>query len=213
MRTYTIKQGECLASVARRFGITDPMSIYQHPSNAQFRALRPNPGLLFPGDTIKIPDQEQKNVVCLTGKMHTFVIDQPTRCFRLRLRSASGEPLAHAPYRLTVESIDHEGTTDDQGTLEQHIPADAIHGILHVGGWSSELRLGHLNPLRESPDEGISGVQARLLSLGYAPGPLDGPHTPQTKAAIIAFQQANQLPATGTIDSALLEALERAHGC
>jgi peptidoglycan hydrolase-like protein with peptidoglycan-binding domain len=66
--------------------------------------------------------------------------------------------------------------------------------------------------LRDSPDGGISGVQARLLLLGYAPGPLDGTLTQQTKSAISAFQQDNQLPVTGKIDSALLDALERAHG-
>jgi N-acetylmuramoyl-L-alanine amidase len=212
MRTYTIKQGDCLASVARKFGFIDPMFIYRHSCNAELRSLRPNPGLLFPGDTIKIPDQKLKVAVCPTGKTHTFLVDLPTRRFRFKLRSGQGEPLAQAPYKLIVESAELEGKTDDQGALEQQIPAGAVYGRIEIGGWSRELWLGCLNPLRDSPDGGISGVQARLLLLGYAPGPLDGTLTQQTKSAISAFQQDNQLPVTGKIDSALLDALERAHG-
>ena len=47
----------------------------------------------------------------------------------------------------------------------------------------------------------IENVQEALKQKGYDPGPIDGTGGPQTRQAIKAFQQANNLRVTGTVDA------------
>lgn len=53
---YTVVSGDTLTAIARKHGFADWRTIYNHPSNAAFRARRPNPDRIFPGDVIVIPD-------------------------------------------------------------------------------------------------------------------------------------------------------------
>jgi hypothetical protein len=53
----------------------------------------------------------------------------------------------------------------------------------------------------------VADVQRELAREGYNPGPIDGVPGGQTRSAIAAFQHDNGLPATGRIDSALLDEL------
>ena len=55
-QVHEVKQGECLSSIARRFGFRDWKKIYQHPMNADLRQKRPNPNVLHPGDRIFISE-------------------------------------------------------------------------------------------------------------------------------------------------------------
>lgn len=62
-----------------------------------------------------------------------------------------------------------------------------------------------LPPCMTCPD--VKSVQQRLAALGHSPGPIDGVMGPRTRAAIRAYQTANNLPADGQMSDALLEAL------
>ena len=53
----------------------------------------------------------------------------------------------------------------------------------------------------------VRGVQQKLKDAGYDPGNIDGKMGPQTKAALKQFQQAQNLPATGRLDSQTMAAL------
>src|SRR4051812_30414455 len=54
---------------------------------------------------------------------------------------------------------------------------------------------------------GVQQVQAALYRLGYPPGGADGQLGPNAALALLRFQTALKLPATGKIDAATLTAL------
>lgn len=58
----------------------------------------------------------------------------------------------------------------------------------------------------------IGEVQAWLRAYNFYPGPVDLIAGPRTFAAVKAFETAQQLPETGNLNRALLEALRRASG-
>ena len=62
---------------------------------------------------------------------------------------------------------------------------------------------------RRTPGVGgvVTQVQEELAFGGYYQGPVNGRFGPETAAAVRRFQQDNDLPVTGVIDSALLGAL------
>jgi peptidoglycan hydrolase-like protein with peptidoglycan-binding domain len=47
----------------------------------------------------------------------------------------------------------------------------------------------------------VGDIQRALVKAGFNPGPVDGVNGPKTAAALGAFQKANGLPASGTLDS------------
>jgi hypothetical protein len=55
-KNYTVISGDTLTKIAKQHGFDDWRVIYNHPSNAAFKAKRPNPDKIFPGDVIVIPD-------------------------------------------------------------------------------------------------------------------------------------------------------------
>jgi hypothetical protein len=57
--TYVVRSGDTLTRIARAHGFTDWRTIYNHPDNAAFRAKRPNPDRIFPGDQLVIPGQTE----------------------------------------------------------------------------------------------------------------------------------------------------------
>jgi N-acetylmuramoyl-L-alanine amidase len=213
MPKHIVAQGECLTSIAFKYGFSDYKTIYNDPGNAPLRTKRPDPNLLFPGDEIVIPDIKPNPKSLDTGASHKFVVKTPQRKLKIKLQSSPDEALGNAPYRLLVGGQPFEGQTDGDGVLEQLIPANAMEGWLHLGATVVQLRIGALNPMENTPDDGVSGVQARLTNLGYDVGPADGALGPRTEAAIAAFQKANDLEPTGKIDGDLRDALKKAYGC
>src|SRR4051812_7675574 len=55
---YTIQPGDTLTKIATRHGFSSWREIYNHPDNIAFRAKRPNPDRIFPGDIINIPNKQ-----------------------------------------------------------------------------------------------------------------------------------------------------------
>src|SRR5947209_714622 len=49
--------------------------------------------------------------------------------------------------------------------------------------------------------QNVSDVQQKLKDTGYDPGPIDGKMGPQTRAALKQFQQAQNIPPSGRLDS------------
>ncbi|MBZ4419189.1 peptidoglycan-binding protein [Myxococcus sp. RHSTA-1-4] len=211
--THVVKQGECFLLIARRHGFADFKRLYEHPDNAELRQKRPNPNVLYPGDTVVIPDKgtpkQKPNLV--TGRSHTFTVKAPGRYLRFALTDAEGAPLSGRSYLLTFEQEVIEGNTDDAGCLEEMVPFSVSQVELECEGQCWELELGTLRPMKDTPDDGVSGAEARLINLGYVLEPT-GRMTLELRSAIRAFQHQSGLEVTGRLDAETLRKLEELHG-
>jgi N-acetylmuramoyl-L-alanine amidase len=216
MAVHTVAQGECLSSIAHRYGYAW-QTLYNAPENAELRRQRPNPNVLLPGDRVVIPERVPVGGRVPTGAVHDFRVHRPRERLRIVLYDDGGEVLANCPYLLTVEGVEVRGRTDAHGLLDARIPARAHHGALRIWardadegdterGLVIDLALGALDPL-----DHVTGLQARLNNLGYRAGAEDGIAGPRTRRALARFQAEHRLPATGELDAATRAALGRVH--
>lgn len=211
---HVVRRGECLSQIAFQHGFRDYRALYDHPDNAALRKKRPNPNVLFPGDEIAIPTHECYAAKVPVGRSHTFVARMPSKVLRLRLLASDGRPLTDADYAIEVDGVVVEGNkTDRDGYLEHAIPLHVRHAVVRVDGCEVMLGLGGLNPIRDTPDHGVSGIQARLRNLGYDPGPVDGHVGRRTRGALTLFQADAGIPITGRLDDVTAARLEELHGC
>jgi N-acetylmuramoyl-L-alanine amidase len=197
---HVVADGECLSLIARRYGFKDFHDLYDHPSNADLKKHRPNPNVLHPGDKVNIPERTPKYVSVPAGQRHTFQLDRPEKELRVVLHNEKGEPIRSEAFVLEVGHETVNGKTDGNGLVKHAVPA---------GEQTLVLRLGRLNPLRETPDKSVSGVVARLANLGYAPG---SGRDDATRAALAHFQHDVDIDVTGEIDDATLGKLNDVHG-
>lgn len=201
-----------MARVALRYGFTDYRVIYEHPDNAPLKKKRPNPNVLHPGDRVVIPDKDVKvESGFATDRLHRFRLRRPRKELRVRLLGHDGSPLAGVAYTLEIAGREVEGTTDDDGRLKHEVPIDEGVLNLKVAGRVLRLQTGHLNPLN-ADDDGVTGAQARLLNLGYDPGPADGTSGRRTRAALALFQHDEKLDVSGRLDEGTRERLTERHG-
>jgi hypothetical protein len=205
-RTHVVKQGECLASIAERYGFADWRIIYDDPSNERLREARPNPNVLLPGDEVAIPEQPGQRGAAIelpTGSAHALALELPRSVLRLRvLDSPDGEGI-QAHYRLEVEGVAEplRGTIGADGILEASVPPAARNARLVLEAEPDgdvletfQLHIGALDPV-SAP----SGVRERLRRLGFDPGPEEGALGPSSEAALRAFQARHGLEETGTV--------------
>ncbi|MEW6368267.1 MAG: peptidoglycan-binding protein [Acidobacteriota bacterium] len=207
MPQYTVKQGDCISSIADRYGLFWEQ-VWNHPSNSGLKANRRDPNVLRPGDLVYVPDKREKTEAGATDQLHRFRKKGVPAKLRLRLLDED-EPLANQPYSFEIDGRTYSGTTDSDGRIEQSIPPGARQGKLIVGESRDEymLDLGHIDPISE-----ISGVQARLNNLGYDCGAADGVVGPRTRTAIREFQRALGLRETGEADDQTRRRLEQEYG-
>lgn len=212
-QNHKVRQGECLNSIAKMYGFDEPGLIYQHAKNAELRRLRPNPNLLYPGDAVVIPAHDLQSFTLPTGQHHRVVVTVPKRKVRVRVLDAHRKPLKNLPFKLDTGKRVYEGQSDGDGVVEKMVPADVERVLLLIGDMTIPLLLGHLNPCKDTEDDGASAVQARLKNLGYRPGRVDGRLGPRTRAALRRFQNDHGLDLTSEADDATVKALIDGHGC
>jgi N-acetylmuramoyl-L-alanine amidase len=212
---YTVKQGDTLGAIATEHGLASWRDLYDHPDNQELRRLRPNPGLLFPGDTVILPERRPEPRAIAIHQTNRFTRKAPPRTLRLVVRAPGGEPLAGNRYELRAVPRGFTGTIPPSGEIRHTVPAELDDAELLVWGPGAErpafrwkLRLGHLDPL-----DTLSGVQARLNNLGHDAGPVDGADGPLTQAAVRSFRERDGLGAGGGVDEALRARLAEAYGC
>ena len=214
MPVYTVQQGDYLAKIAKAHGFHHWKDLYFHPSNAEFRAKRPDPNVIYPGDEIVIPGA--RGIPVATGRDHTIPIERPGNVLRLNVGSLSGrEPLAAQRYTLTVGERTYESRIPESGVIEHWIPTDAETAELAVHFASADqasqtwdLKIGHLDPVNT-----VSGIQGRLNNLGFSAGPVDGDAGPLTEAAVKRFQTRHGLVVDGIAGPITQRTLQSLHGC
>lgn len=132
----------------------------------------------------------------------------------LVLTDDGGAPLPGLTYTITWDGGEEPGETGEDGWLHEVLPSGLKTADLHVNDEVYELLLDQLDPLDHDDEAGqLRACQARLVNLGYDPGPVDGLYGPLTGAGLKAFQEDEGLEATGKLDDATRQALTNRHGC
>lgn len=206
MPFHDVQQGETLIGIAARNGLDSAQTVLDRSENAELKKVRPDPGILKPGDKVFVPNREMRQEACAIDSTHKFVAKKPKAWIRLVAHDVDGKVLGKT-YELNVWGKIAAGAIPADGILELQVPVDATDGVLlitredgTIDRW--ELRLGYMDPIAE-----ISGIQARLTNLGFRAGDPTGVLDADTKAAISAFQAYIGVDVTGAIDDTLREKL------
>src|ERR1019366_6809345 len=75
---YVVKQGDHLSGIADAYGFPSYKKIWNHPNNGALKALRQNPNVLFPGDSVYLPDREEQSYSKPTDARHKFTLTSQT---------------------------------------------------------------------------------------------------------------------------------------
>lgn len=207
-RRHIVVQGECLSSIAARFGF-DWRALWDHAENEALKKKRKDPNILYPGDEVFLPAKEPRWVSIAAGAHHRFEVKLRRETLRLRLLDELDRPRKGLKYELLVEGERIEGETNGDGEVVEEVLASAVNGQMFLGEERVEyaLSFGGLDPSHT-----LTGLQARLANLGLDPGPCDGVLGPRTRQAICDFQEQLGLEPTGEADEKMIEELRRYHG-
>lgn len=210
MASHTAKQGDTIIALASANGFKSADDLLADSGNSTLKENRKDPGVIAPGDVVTIPSRELLQAPSPIDASHKFKVTRPKAWVRLAVKDAAGVALANKKYQLTIDGRQTNGTVPADGVIEQQVPTDAQSGQLTV--WLSDnpndteiwmLQIGHMDPI-----DSISGVQARLINLGFDIGKdPDGVLDDATKFAIGAFQARIGIDVTGAIDDTLKEKL------
>jgi hypothetical protein len=191
VKQHRVRAGDCLSSIAYETGFFWE-TLWDHPTNVELKQLRESPFTLVPGDEVTIPELRAKLETVALDQRHTFRRRGVPAKLVLRLLRSDGSPRADEPYMLEVDGllVSMDKQTDAEGVLTETIQPSAKHARLYFndGAETYELALGQMQP-----GDTIRGVQARLKSLGFYDGPVDGREGPRLTEAIARFRLAHEL--------------------
>lgn len=208
---YTVQPGDCICSIASKFGFSW-QTIWNLPANEPLRNRRNDPNVLRPGDRLIIPRQRLRNEFGKTETRHQFRLQGRVTKLRLRLLTAKKRPRMKLRFSLQVSDFTHEGTTDDTGRLEVSIPPTAERGQLVLqtkrGPERYELEFGKLDP----SEEGVKGIQQRLINLGYLQNVSDALDE-ETRESLQHFQEDEGMEPSGELDNSVRKTMRKIHGC
>ena len=203
-KIHTVEPGQYMETIAEKFGFRDYRIIYDDANNQDFKTKRPNPHILYPGDSVFIPDRDPSQEPADTDKKHKFVLKKQKIKLILYIRR-NGKPFANQAYRLKVGSQTINSKTGPDGLIQHEVPIGEPLGILTFTGrpsYTRKLNLGFLHPITKT-----SGVQMRLNNLGFGCGTPGKHDTDASTLALRAFQKKYQLTETGRANKHTTEKL------
>jgi N-acetylmuramoyl-L-alanine amidase len=122
--------------------------------------------------------------------------------------SADGDGLENAEFDQSTErAVRHFQQV--RGLSVDGRVGDETYRALSEARWSLGDRLLRYDPERPMRGDDVTGLQERLLELGYDAGRADGILGPETEAGLRAFQRDYGLTADGTCGPATLRALRQ----
>src|SRR6478672_9577616 len=131
MPTFVVRQGDCLSSLAARYG-QEAKDLHDHAGNAALKQKRPYPNILAPGDEVEIPELNPKWRTASTGRVNRFVVNRPMVKLRLALLNAQGTPYEGKRFVLVAGSMELKGKTGSGGLIEGEVPAEEQSARLRV---------------------------------------------------------------------------------
>jgi hypothetical protein len=203
---HVVQQGDYLASIAATYGLS-PQTIWNDPGNANLKQKRKNPNVLFPGDTLTIPDKELRTEAGETGKHFRFQLNKQPIKLLVIVKDSNNKPIANTDCTLKLEGKEFKLTTDGDGKIEQEIPTTTQSGSLELNDIVVPLKIGHLDPVEEK-----SGQMARLNNLGYNAGAIDKFDEEQFLSAVEEFQCDHKLKVDGLCGKNTQSKLKEVHG-
>lgn len=219
--THKVRQGQHLAGIAHDYGFSEFQPIWQHAQNADLRAKRKTPHILYPGDLVYIPDREERHEAGSTDKCHRFHLKARPLRLRLILERPFYKPFASVSGELQLEQT-RPVQTNSEGELDQRIDPSLIDTTLALKltvqgaggvtvpsteGWS--MRVGYLDPIDQP-----TGWLARLANLGYYRGPVaDDANPDDVRSAVEEFQCDQSLVVDGVCGPVTQNKLKTVHGC
>lgn len=203
-KTYTVKQGDTLPSIAASYGFQDWATIWDHPENANLRKWR-NPCVLYPGDVVHIQEKREREEACTTEQRHRFHTKRRKVYLVLRLMDPDGKPYEDTEYVLTIGSRVIKDTTDSNGWIETEILPNASEAWLSIDNLSLSLQIGKLDPVEER-----SGYVARLRNMGYLH--VENPDDISLAAAVENFQKDYGLTVDGIMGPNTIAELRKQYG-
>lgn len=210
MTRHVVQQGECVSSIAARYGLFWE-TVWNDPGNAQLKKLRRDPNVLLPGDVVVVRDRQLREESRPTDAKHSFVRKGVPAKVKLRLVNLRQEPRPGVSYIADIDGEVRSGVSDGDGYIEFVVKPTVQKVVLSVDDngiqEKYQVRLGHMDPVTE-----LSGVRKRLANLGYDCGPGSGSLDDSTRTALQAFQTLLNLPATGEPDDATCSKLQEVHG-
>jgi hypothetical protein len=209
MAKHVVRQGDCIASLAARYGISED-ALLGRSGNDELKQLRKNPNILAPGDVVDVPDGLPDPLSLSVGSANPFKATIPQARVHVKVLDRAGQPVANRAYKLTVGARVIAGTTDGDGFVDAKVNVTAREVLLRIAMNEDgsdlvvlPLRLGHLDPV-----ENESGQRQRLTNLGY--GGVGGQN--KLEDVVREFQTKEKLEVTGMVDENTQSRLEERHG-
>lgn len=201
-RAHVVRQGEHLAQLAQRYGF-EPEDVWQDEENSRLRSQRDNQQVLNPGDIVIFPGREPVKQSLRLRDSNSFTAR--VRMLETRIRFFDGDG-PWASRTCVVEGLGEprEETTDGDGWLRIIAPATLQSLTVRFPDVDASYRvtLGDVDPISEA-----RGVQMRLSLLGYLLAAPSCNWTEAARAALRAFQVANNIQPSGEPDDDTRRAL------
>lgn len=204
--SYTVVQGDHIASISADAGYLSWKTIWDDGRNAALKAKR-NPNVLYPGDVLEIPAKQKKEESIPTTEYSTFqTIGDPVQ-LKIVVQDWAGNPIVDTELDIQLDAGEKLKTAGDGSATKKVLdPQGNKVGQLLVKGYTLALKLGHLDPVEE-----LSGQLARLNNLGYQAGEGDA-NDQNFRSAVEEFQCDNGLTVDGICGSGTQAKLKDIHG-
>lgn len=205
--SYTVKQGDHIASIAADAGFLSWKTIWEDGKNSAIKGKR-NPNVLYPGDKLEIPERQKREESAPTGEYSTFqAIGDPVQ-LKIVVLDWAGNPVSDTELDILLDLSEKIKTAGDGSVTKKVVdPLGSKEGKLKVKGYELGLKLGHLDPVEE-----LSGQVWRLNNLGYRAGDVKDEKDPDFLSAVEEFQCDYALTVDGKCGPNTQSKLKDIHG-